>query len=88
MTYVGVWLSPGATPGAVLVRAAESLHRNPVHVDRPKFTGLIARGEHTYADVAQLVRRDVANVEIAGSSPVVRTKHHPVDGHRSSASRT
>ena len=28
-----------------------------------------------YADVAQLVERDVANVEVAGSSPVVRSRY-------------
>jgi hypothetical protein len=27
-----------------------------------------------YADVAQLVERDLAKVEVAGSSPVVRSK--------------
>jgi hypothetical protein len=37
-------------------------------------------GEHLgyygpYADVAQLVERDLAKVEVAGSSPVVRSKY-------------
>ena len=38
------------------------------------FVGLL--GYHgLYADVAQLVERDLAKVEVAGSSPVVRSKY-------------
>ena len=41
-------------------------------------------GDH--ADVAQLVERDLAKVEVAGSSPVVRSIEFPIPAQRAGMS--
>ena len=46
----------------------------------PEVRGDLASGSRAnlsaHADVAQLVERNLAKVEVAGSNPVVRSKHH------------
>ena len=42
--------------------------------ENPRVVGSIPTGGTTYADLAHLVERDLAKVEVAGSSPVIRSK--------------
>ena len=41
--------------------------------ENPRVVGSIPIGGTTYADLAHLVERDLAKVEVAGSSPVIRS---------------
>ena len=41
--------------------------------ENPRVVGSIPTGGTTYADLAHLVERDLAKVEVAGSSPVIRS---------------
>ena len=43
--------------------------------ENPRVVGSIPTGGTTYADLAHLVERDLAKVEVAGSIPVIRSKH-------------
>ena len=43
--------------------------------ENPRVVGSIPTGGTTYADLAHLVERDLAKVEVAGSSPVIRSKN-------------
>ena len=42
--------------------------------ENPRVVGSIPTGGTIYADLAHLVERDLAKVEVAGSSPVIRSK--------------
>ena len=42
--------------------------------ENPRVVGSIPIGGTTFADLAHLVERDLAKVEVAGSSPVIRSK--------------
>ena len=42
--------------------------------ENPRVVGSIPTGGTTYADLAHLVERHLAKVEVAGSSPVIRSK--------------
>ena len=42
--------------------------------ENPRVVGSIPIGGTTNADLAHLVERDLAKVEVAGSSPVIRSK--------------
>ena len=44
--------------------------------ENPRVVGSIPTGG-TIADLAHLVERDLAKVEVAGSSPVIRSKNSP-----------
>ena len=46
--------------------------------ENPRVVGSIPTGGTIYADLAHLVERDLAKVEVAGSSPVIRSK---LNGH-------
>ena len=41
--------------------------------ENPRVVGSIPTGGTTYADLAHLVERHLAKVEVAGSSPVIRS---------------
>ena len=41
--------------------------------ENPRVVGSIPTGGTIYADLAHLVERDLAQVEVAGSSPVIRS---------------
>ena len=41
--------------------------------ENPRVVGSIPTGGTIYADLAHLVERDLAKVEVAGSSPVIRS---------------
>ena len=41
--------------------------------ENPRVVGSIPTGGTTYADLAHLVERNLAKVEVAGSSPVIRS---------------
>ena len=41
--------------------------------ENPRVVGSVPTGGTTYADLAHLVERDLAKVEVAGSSPVIRS---------------
>ena len=43
--------------------------------ENPRVVGSIPTGGTIYADLAHLVERHLAKVEVAGSSPVIRSKH-------------
>ena len=43
--------------------------------ENPRVVGSIPTGGTTYADLAHLVERHLAKVEVAGSSPVIRSKN-------------
>ena len=42
--------------------------------ENPRVVGSIPTGGTTYADLAHLVERHLAKVEVAGSSPVIRSR--------------
>ena len=42
--------------------------------ENPRVVGSIPTGGTIYADLAHLVERDLAKVEVAGSSPVIRSR--------------
>ena len=42
--------------------------------ENPRVVGSIPIGGTIYADLAHLVERNLAKVEVAGSSPVIRSK--------------
>ena len=42
--------------------------------ENPRVVGSIPTGGTTFADLAHLVERDLAKVEVAGSSPVIRSR--------------
>ena len=42
--------------------------------ENPRVVGSIPTGGTIYADLAHLVERHLAKVEVAGSSPVIRSK--------------
>ena len=44
--------------------------------ENPRVVGSIPTGGTTYADLAHLVERHLAKVEVAGSSPVIRSNRH------------
>ena len=46
--------------------------------ENPRVVGSIPTGGTIYADLAHLVERDLAKVEVEGSSPVIRSK---LNGH-------
>ena len=50
--------------------------------ENPRVVGSIPTGGTTNADLAHLVERDLAKVEVAGSIPVIRSKK---DGHEKDA---
>ena len=43
---------------------------------------IASRGTRLYADLAHLVERHLAKVEVAGSSPVIRSKRKPYPNGR------
>ena len=43
--------------------------------ENPRVVGSIPTGGTIYADLAHVVERDLAKVEVAGSSPVIRSKN-------------
>ena len=43
-------------------------------IENPRVVGSIPTGGTIFADLAHLVERDLAKVEVAGSSPVIRSK--------------
>ena len=43
--------------------------------ENPRVVGSIPTGGTISADLAHLVERNLAKVEVAGSSPVIRSKH-------------
>ena len=45
--------------------------------ENPRVVGSIPTGGTIYADLAHLVERHLAKVEVAGSSPVIRSKERP-----------
>ena len=45
--------------------------------ENPRVVGSIPTGGTIYADLAHLVERHLAKVEVAGSSPVIRSKTSP-----------
>ena len=46
--------------------------------ENPRVVGSIPTGGTIYADLAHLVERHLAKVEVAGSSPVIRSKQNPL----------
>ena len=44
--------------------------------ENPRVVGSIPTGGTIFADLAHLVERHLAKVEVAGSSPVIRSKAH------------
>ena len=49
--------------------------------ENPRVVGSIPTGGTTYADLAHLVERHLAKVEVAGSSPVIRSKKYCRKGY-------
>ena len=50
--------------------------------ENPRVVGSIPTGGTIYADLAHLVERDLAKVEVAGSSPVIRSSKMGTNKHR------
>ena len=65
---------------ASVAQLVEQGTENPRVVGSIPTGGTIAERESRSADLAHLVERDLAKVEVAGSSPVIRSIH----GHESS----
>ena len=58
-------------PGRQFASVAQLVEQG---TENPRVVGSIPTGG-TIADLAHLVERDLAKVEVAGSSPVIRSKH-------------
>ena len=63
-----------ADPHASVAQLVEQRTENPRVVGSIPTGGTTAILSLTYADLAHLVERDLAKVEVAGSSPVIRSK--------------
>ena len=63
----------GSSPIRVATRYASVAQLVEQRTENPRVVGSIPIGG-TIADLAHLVERDLAKVEVAGSSPVIRSK--------------
>ena len=65
----------GSSPIRVAILASASVAQLvEQRTENPRVVGSIPIGGTIYADLAHLVERDLAKVEVAGSSPVIRSK--------------
>ena len=62
--------SSGKRQSILLASVAQLVEQG---TENPRVVGSIPTGGTTYADLAHLVERDLAKVEVAGSSPVIRS---------------
>ena len=64
----------GSSPIRVANRYASVAQLVEQGTENPRVVGSIPTGGTIYADLAHLVERHLAKVEVAGSSPVIRSK--------------
>ena len=64
----------GSSPIRVAIPYASVAQLVEQGTENPRVVGSIPTGGTIYADLAHLVERDLAKVEVAGSSPVIRSK--------------
>ena len=68
----------GSSPIRVAIAYASVAQLVEQRTENPRVVGSIPTGGTSgvarYADLAHLVERDLAKVEVAGSSPVIRSK--------------
>ena len=65
----------GSSPIRVANRYASVAQLVEQGTENPRVVGSIPTGGTIYADLAHLVERHLAKVEVAGSSPVIRSRH-------------
>ena len=66
----------GSSPIRVAILASASVAQLvEQRTENPRVVGSIPTGGTTSADLAHLVERHLAKVEVAGSSPVIRSKN-------------
>ena len=63
----------GSSPIRVAITNASVAQLVEQRTENPRVVGSIPTGGTIYADLAHLVERDLAKVEVAGSSPVIRS---------------
>ena len=64
----------GSSPIRVAIRYASVAQLVEQRTENPRVVGSIPTGGTIFADLAHLVERHLAKVEVAGSSPVIRSK--------------
>ena len=65
----------GSSPIRVAIRYASVAQLVEQRTENPRVVGSIPTGGTISADLAHLVERHLAKVEVAGSSPVIRSIH-------------
>ena len=76
--------------GGIIIKSQREGHASVAQLveqrtENPRVVGSIPIGGTIYADLAHLVERDLAKVEVAGSSPVIRSTWKLSSAGRASA---